>query len=196
MIIFGENDAVATSIISDEIMRHQAWCAILQMVDHWRNGDQVRRSRQARLSVDRVELYPVLRSPRFRAYSHCHRLDLYKFGLNVSTLPHCTQMSSHNEPTTPPQDPEWLQAHLESQQSTKPNKGSSASGQLLKEIQYVSGSPWLFRKLLTPTAQKESGYAGGKGRHGPAEVLQRKGYGHVSTRPLLSRQPPGQACFP
>ncbi|KAF9647703.1 hypothetical protein BDM02DRAFT_3270005 [Thelephora ganbajun] len=43
-------------------------------------------------------------------------------------------MSTHDRQTTPPQDPEKVQAHLKSQQSTKPNKGSSASGQLLGKV--------------------------------------------------------------
>jgi hypothetical protein len=68
-----------------------------------------------------------------------HRLWLnsHKTGYKVSPPPHSPQMSAHDRQTTPPQDPEQVQAHLESQQSTKPNKGSSASGQLLVRVQYV-----------------------------------------------------------
>ena len=50
-------------------------------------------------------------------------------------------MSSHESPPkapkTPPPNPEIVQAHLESQQSTNPNRGTSTSGQLLVKVQYV-----------------------------------------------------------
>ncbi|KAF9783684.1 hypothetical protein BJ322DRAFT_1109538 [Thelephora terrestris] len=44
-------------------------------------------------------------------------------------------MSSHDTPTTPPQDSKKVQAHLESQQATNPNRGSSATGQNLTRVQ-------------------------------------------------------------
>ena len=64
-------------------------------------------------------------------------------------------MSSCSRPTTPPQDPRKVQAHLESQQSTRPNRGSSASGQLLDKIQWVYEEPQISCKALTFLRRKE-----------------------------------------
>ena len=50
--------------------------------------------------------------------------------------------SSPKTPETPPPNPEILQAHLESQQSTNPSRGTSTSGQLLVKMQYF------YRNLL------------------------------------------------
>ena len=48
-----------------------------------------------------------------------------------------------------------MQAHLESQQSTRPNRGSSASGQLLDKIKYVYEEPQVSHKVLTFLRRKE-----------------------------------------
>ena len=65
-------------------------------------------------------------------------------------------MSSHKgQPKTPPPDPERLQAHYESQQSTNPNKGSSASSQLLKKVQYVYKNSLLFTGHLLYSFRKD-----------------------------------------
>jgi len=59
-------------------------------------------------------------------------------------------MYTHDRQNTPPQDSEKVQAHLESQRSTKPNKGSSASGQLLGKVRCV------YEELLTSYAAIDS----------------------------------------
>jgi hypothetical protein len=137
MMFHCEVNTPFSSIISDEITLRRVRFHRCSTVGGMKTGCTPGRTP---LAVD--HLYPVSRSPRFHTKNHRRRrFDAYKTGHNVSALPPSPQMSSHSRPTTPPQDPKKLQAHLESQQSTRPNRGSSASGQLLVKVQCVHELP-------------------------------------------------------
>jgi len=118
-------------------------------------------------------------------YAFLARID--KTGYEVSASPHSPHMSAHDRQATPPQDPEKVQAHLESQQSTKPNRDSSASGQLLTKVQCVyEGLLALYAVVDSPFVQKGIRHTWDHGRHASTEAMQTGGYDPVSPCPLLS----------
>ena len=87
---------------------------------------------------------------------HHSRPSSHKTRDEVSSLLHNFLVSSHKgQPKTPSPDPERLQAHRESHQSTNPNKGSSASGQLLEKVRYVYKSPLLSTGCLLYSFRKD-----------------------------------------
>ena len=124
------------SIISDEITHLRKQNTVSGVVHYEGNGDTVYRTgATCRRSLEPHFLIATL-SDHCR---HCRWFDSYKIAYDVGTLPHSLQMSSHNPPpTTPPKDPKFERAIAQSNQATKPNKGSSASGQLLPSITWVS----------------------------------------------------------
>ena len=125
-------------------------------------------------------------------------LGSHKTGSKVSTssYPHCFQMSVHDRQSTPPKDPEKVQARLESQRSTKPNKGSSASGQLFTKVQCVYEELPIFYAVINPFVQKGICQTWNRNRHEETELLRPEGHDQVSPRSLLPRRLFDGSCLP